>query len=272
MFAVTALLFAQGVHGHGWSKNSGCSPVSSCGRRRHEPTFGRHFDYHRRHLAKQDAMDVILAKIANKFDTLNDHVNRNTLIRQQGRRDSFREEPWDLPYSVEDYGEVGMKLSVKVPGVRKEDISVEFEEKTNRLVVSGRRFRREKGFVSQSEFSQSFGLDDDIDVDGIEVMLQSGILIVSLPRKRSMVTEKRIKIPITFIDGTDESNNAIQQSETSKVDQVPDKQEIKTKSKEDRIEASDVSEKEVEHDDPTPLKERWDDDFLIFEDDPDDWV
>ena len=234
---------------------------SSCGnRRRYEPSFRRTFDYHRRQLAKQDAMDTVLATIANKFDKWSHQVNRNALVRQQGRRNLFDDEAsWNRPYSVEDFGEAGMELSLKVPGVEKDDISVELEKETNLLVISGRRSLQEEGFLSQSEFSHSFRLDDDIDVDGIESMLESGILTISLPRKqKETVKETRKKIPITFAEDTGKDAA----TEDRKADDQAEKNEAK-----ESHEAKQAPKRENKRTD-----ERWDDDFVIFEDDPDEWV
>lgn len=273
IFTATLLLAAQSVEGHGWRKNAGCSGPS-CGHRRCEPTFRRHFDYHRRQLARQDAMDSVLDKIINKFDKLNYHVNRNALVRQQGRRNSFDDASLDMPFSMEDYGEVGLELSLEVPGVKKGDIAVEFERASNRLVIFGRRYRREQGFVSQSAFSRPFQLDDDIDVNGIEVMLESGILTITLPRREKIGKEARKNIPISFVDDNDEESGPKDNTVTSDMSRKDHEEDDKGKEFElkEADEASEASVKKQKRGDITKNKERWDDDFIVFEDDPNEWV
>ena len=243
--------------------------MSSCGgRRQYEPSFRRTFDYHRRQLAKQDAMDAVLAAVAKKFDKMNAHINRNALVRQQGRRNLF-DESLDRPYSIEDFGEAGIELSLKVPGVEKGDLSVELDKKTNHLVISGRRSHKEEGFVSQSQFSHSIQLDNDIEVDEIESMFESGVLTIALPRKQKTVQETRRKIPISFADESGEKTND-EHADTERDDSTAD-QERSDYVKDDESRNDDASE-EVPKRQNKRTDERWDDDFIIFEDDPDEWV
>lgn len=228
------LLSARGVEAHGWKKRAGCSSVASCGgRSRCDPFFPRRYDYHRRHVARQDAMDIVSDMLSKTLNKING-IGNSLLLQQQGRRASL-----DLPYSVEDYGDAGMELSMEVPGMKQSDILVELEQESKILVISGRRSKRERGFASQSEFSHSLKLDDDIDVDAIEVMLQSEVLTIALPRKQKKAAERK-NIPITLVDDKDETDE-----DEEKADE--EEQDLETR------------------------KQSWKDDFVIFEDDQDVW-
>ena len=92
-----------------------------------------------------------------------------------------------------------VELTMEVPGVAAEDLSVEIED-GDVLHVRGGRIVREGGSSAQSEFDQAFQLDEDIDVENIEVTLASGILTVSAPRKEKE-EPKRIKIQVQNKDG-----------------------------------------------------------------------
>lgn len=81
------------------------------------------------------------------------------------------------------------ELHVNLPGMKKEDISIQLED--NRLTISGERhFRNEEnkpryhriesGFGS---FKRSFTLSNDVERDGIQARFEDGVLTVTLIKK-----------------------------------------------------------------------------------------
>ncbi len=79
-------------------------------------------------------------------------------------------------------------FSLEVPGVKKENINIEFNE--NLLTVSGQKeiekelkeenfYRIERGY---GKFSRSFSVPRDVDVKGVEAHLQDGVLTLVMPK------------------------------------------------------------------------------------------
>lgn len=113
------------------------------------------------------------------------------MFRHQRNRFPSPDFQSDSPYFIEDFGDAGFEISMEVRGVEVNDISVDIDDYT--LVISGyRRHSGERGFVVNSRFSQSFRLEDDIDVDGIVATLASGILTVAVPRAIGLSDEKHL--------------------------------------------------------------------------------
>lgn len=75
------------------------------------------------------------------------------------------------------------KLSMDLPGLQKEQISVEFMDQ--KLIVSGER-RNEK-------FSRSFSLPQTIDTEKIQARYENGVLELSLPKSEKALS-RRIEI------------------------------------------------------------------------------
>ena len=83
--------------------------------------------------------------------------------------------------------EDGVTLLVDLPGVAREDLRVDFDERT--LSILGSRKRRKAAdhpyFMEESEageFYRSFRLSERIDSQGISASLADGVLELSLPR------------------------------------------------------------------------------------------
>lgn len=97
--------------------------------------------------------------------------------------------------------ESGFELQVALPGVAKENVTINFQE--GQLVVSGQRqvpaateggpkFRRsETGYGS---FSRSFRLPDTVDATAIDAQLQDGILRVTLPLDVKKTSRHHIEV------------------------------------------------------------------------------
>ncbi len=82
-------------------------------------------------------------------------------------------------------------LQAEIPGMSKEEISVELDGDTLRIsgerqrqqVVEGEQFRRlERRYGS---FSRVFQLQTEIDADGIAATFENGVLTLRLPKKQS---------------------------------------------------------------------------------------
>jgi HSP20 family protein len=78
-------------------------------------------------------------------------------------------------------------ISLDIPGVRKEDFSLEI--KNNELLLSwsrksveikdGKLIRSEKAY---GDFRKSFKLADQIDQDKIQARFEAGVLVIGLPK------------------------------------------------------------------------------------------
>jgi HSP20 family protein len=97
--------------------------------------------------------------------------------------------------------EAGVVVQVDLPGVKKEDVSVEV--KNNLLVIQGLRqietpvsedryYRRER---SCGTFQRSFALRAAIAPDSIKAAFKNGVLTIQIPRPEE---EKPKKVPVTI--------------------------------------------------------------------------
>ncbi|MBF0443538.1 MAG: Hsp20/alpha crystallin family protein [Oligoflexales bacterium] len=92
-----------------------------------------------------------------------------------------------------------VKLSVDLPGVKKEDINI--ETKDGRLVISGERKSEKKDdgksgsyyFRSYGKFRKEFTLDRVYNPEAIEASYNNGVLEIAIP-KAEEVKSKRIEI------------------------------------------------------------------------------
>ena len=93
-----------------------------------------------------------------------------------------------------------VELSVELPGIKKEDIAVNIEDKV--LTISGERnfeeeekkdnyFRRERRFGS---FKRAFSLSDDILTDEVTADYEDGVLKVTLKKDTVKETVKQITV------------------------------------------------------------------------------
>jgi HSP20 family molecular chaperone IbpA len=234
LFVGMTLILMGAVRAHRWGDRYVCSSPSlySCdvGTRRlcgHSfSKFPRRYKYHRYNgpyhgscIGRQriTAMDLVSRIFSTPYySEVGNSVN--SLFRHHNKRVDMGTS-MDFPYSVEDYGDAGIELFMELPGIDANDVLVELQ---NDVVVISvhRRFRRRSSFASQADFSQSFQLAKDMDVDGIQVSLVSGVLIVSVPRKSRLHQHHR-KIPIHVFDrhtkqekgiATEESNSSTEEN------------------------------------------------------------
>ena len=94
-------------------------------------------------------------------------------------------------------GEFAYHVEVDLPGVKKEDISIDVKENT--LLISGERSfkeeRAEKDYYkiesSYGKFQRSFALPENVDVENIEAACMDGVLEVVLPKLKLGPNESR---------------------------------------------------------------------------------
>jgi len=98
-------------------------------------------------------------------------------------------------------GEFAYHVEVDLPGVKKEDISIDVKE--NQIVISGERSfkeeRNEKDYYKveshYGKFQRSFTLPDNVDVENIEANSNEGVLEIILPKLKAEKNEvKKIQI------------------------------------------------------------------------------
>ena len=96
--------------------------------------------------------------------------------------------------------EKGFEIEIALPGVKREDISIDFQE--GRLTISGeRRFeRKEEGRRYQmletqyGTFARSFYLPDNVNPDKIQARFADGVLLVMVPKDEKKVMKRQIRI------------------------------------------------------------------------------
>jgi HSP20 family molecular chaperone IbpA len=125
----------------------------------------------------------------------------NSLMRQQQKQLS-RHIPSPFhsmtpSYAVNEDAESGMiELTLEIPGVLTNDISVELED--NKLLrVKGSRTVKQHGSLAEYQFDQVFQLDKDVDPKRLKVSLSSGILRMTAAKKEKVIK----KLPVDTVDG-----------------------------------------------------------------------
>lgn len=86
------------------------------------------------------------------------------------------------------------QLSVEVPGVKVEDMSVQVEQNGRVLRLSGGRKIKKDDEVTETHFEKSFRLHSNIDANKITANLADGILVVTAPKGEVKTT---VSIPIS---------------------------------------------------------------------------
>ncbi len=96
--------------------------------------------------------------------------------------------------------ESGFELEVALPGVKKEDISIDFQE--GKLTITGeRKFEKKEDSkryhmveTQYGSFSRTFYLPDNVNADNIKAQFTDGILEVSVPKDEHKTMKRQIKI------------------------------------------------------------------------------
>lgn len=96
--------------------------------------------------------------------------------------------------------ENGYEIEVALPGVRKEDISIDYQE--GRLTISGeRKFERKENNkryqmleTQYGSFTRTFRLPDNVKPENIQAEMEDGILMVTVPKDEKKTMRHQIKI------------------------------------------------------------------------------
>jgi HSP20 family protein len=122
--------------------------------------------------------------------TLQDRINRifnESFGRSRDLDDEVGLYDWRPPVDIYETAD-GIVLTVELPGVNKDDVSVEVKD--NVLTLKGERllnpeikdenyYRKERSF---GKFNRSFSLQEPIKPDLIKASFKNGILTVEIPR------------------------------------------------------------------------------------------
>lgn len=96
--------------------------------------------------------------------------------------------------------ENGYEVEAALPGVKKEDISIDFQE--GKLTITGERKleKQEEGRryhmleTQYGSFSRTFYLPDNVNPDKITAEFNDGILLVNIPKDEKKVMKRQINI------------------------------------------------------------------------------
>jgi len=135
-------------------------------------------------------MSIIRWDPFRDVSALQDRINR-IFNESFGRSRDFEDEvslyDWRPPVDIYETGE-GIVLKIELPGVNKDDVSVEVKD--NVLTIKGERlldpaikdesyYRKERSF---GKFNRSFSLQELIKPDLIKASFKDGVLTVEIPR------------------------------------------------------------------------------------------
>jgi HSP20 family protein len=121
---------------------------------------------------------------------LQDRINRifnESFGRSRDLDDEVSLYDWRPPVDIYETAD-GIVLKIELPGVNKEDVSVEVKD--NVLTLKGERlldpeikdehyYRKERSF---GKFNRSFSLQESIRPDSIKASFKDGVLTVEVPR------------------------------------------------------------------------------------------
>jgi HSP20 family protein len=94
--------------------------------------------------------------------------------------------------------EKGFSIELKVPGIKKEVVSIQmekglltisFQSKENKEPKVEKLIKKE---FSVKSFKRTFSLDEKINIEAIDAVMEHGILTLSLPLKESSNTPKTV--------------------------------------------------------------------------------
>ncbi len=122
------------------------------------------------------------------------------MMREMMRWAPFREEQqmWMPHFEVRENGN-SIRILADVPGIKREDLEISLHG--NRLTVSGKREAEQRGKDDDvhtwerqyGEFTRTFALPDNVDIDHVTSGLHEGVLTIVAPLT---ATSKARKIPV----------------------------------------------------------------------------
>jgi HSP20 family protein len=129
---------------------------------------------------------------------LQDRINRifnESFGRSQDVDDEVSMYDWSPPVDIYETSD-GIVLKVELPGISKEDVSVEVKD--NVLTLKGERlldpkikdehyYRKERSF---GKFHRTFSLQEPIKSDLIKASFKNGVLTIDVPRPEKEKTKK----------------------------------------------------------------------------------
>ncbi|MDZ7579284.1 MAG: Hsp20/alpha crystallin family protein [Deltaproteobacteria bacterium] len=135
--------------------------------------------------------------------TLQERINRlfeDAFPRARDREEDLNLGTWRPAVDIYE-GETGVVLKAELPGVKKEDVSVEVKD--NVLTIKGERkvdsevkeknyYRRER---THGSFSRSFNLQYAVNPDKIKARFKDGVLEIEVPKPEEEKT-KQINVNI----------------------------------------------------------------------------
>mmetsp|Transcript_20951 Transcript_20951/g.30999 ORF Transcript_20951/g.30999 Transcript_20951/m.30999 type:complete len:241 (+) Transcript_20951:59-781(+) len=124
-------------------------------------------------------------------------VPLNSLVEQQKRQitNMYHSSAASPRYDIADNDDK-MELSLDLPGVSANDVTLTLLEAGKKLKVTGSRKYRANGETAIAEFVQMFTIDPSIlDIRNIEARLTDGVLVITAPKL--LRTEEKVRaIPI----------------------------------------------------------------------------
>jgi HSP20 family protein len=87
------------------------------------------------------------------------------------------------------------QIDLQLPNVHPEDVDVDLEGRL--LTIHGHGESSEAGYSYSSSFSQSFTLDENVELDKVSASINQGVLTVSAPKDPTFVEKSKLrKIPV----------------------------------------------------------------------------
>lgn len=119
------------------------------------------------------------------------------LTRAGGDMENYR---WTPRVNVEENDDL-FELTAEVPGMKKDDITIDIKDRT--LTIRGEKKleeeKKDKNYHicerCYGEFTRTFTLPDNVDVEKIDAKYEQGILTLALPKKEE-AKPKEIKVAV----------------------------------------------------------------------------
>lgn len=111
---------------------------------------------------------------------MSDHMMTANEVKQTEAREELK-----LSTVVDIYqNETGFMIRADLPGVSKENVSIELENKELRLEAKRPGRQLGKTWTPDRRYRRTFRIAEDVDADGIDASLADGVLSVVLPKAK----------------------------------------------------------------------------------------